>query len=784
MTFYNQHSTALVGAAGQPDGYFIDRSLRLRSSVSAYLSRTFTSAGNRRTWTYSCWVKRSKLSTGYPALFCAPVDNSELIFHLDDALQFYWNASASNNKKTDAKYRDVSAWYHVVAAIDTTQATAGDRVKLYINGERITSFGTSTDVALNYEGQFNNSVQHNIGKASGSHYLDGYITEINFVDGQQLDSSYFGETDLDTGVWKPKRYAGSYGTNGFYLNFSDNTSTTTLGYDTSGNSNNWTTNNISLTAGSTYDSMQDVPTLTSENAGNFATLNAVHKAYGSVTYSNGNLQGAADTNWNAMLSTINVTSGKWYWEYATTTTNAFCGVQSQPQSYNTTNPQNFSGTIVYNAITGAKRIDGTETSYGASYTSADTIGVALDIDGGTITFYKNNSSQGSISLSSSSNMVGKTIAPVFISYNSTSIANFGQRPFAYTPPTGYKALNTYNLPDSTIEDGGDYFNTVLYTGNGGTQSVTGVGFQPDWVWLKKRSDVANHNLIDSVRGAGYSLFSNTTDSETNYTTYFASFGTDGFNLTNGGGSFNASGGTYVAWNWKANGSGVSNTDGSITSTVSANTTSGFSIVTYTANNTAGSTIGHGLGVAPKFIIVKSRNNINSWNSYHSSLGNTKGIDLNSTNAANTSSNYWNNTSPTSSVFSVALFTNNSTYTYVAYCFAEIEGFSAFGSYTGNGSTDGTFVYTGFRPAFVLVKSSNLTYGWVIVDTVRNTYNVINSNLFPHASAAEDSSTGYFNIDAVSNGFKVRTSNAVSNQSGGTYIYAAFAENPFKYSLAR
>lgn len=777
--------------SGEEGGYTIQRSLRFRSSATAYLSRTPASAGNRKTWTWSAWIKRGTLSTNQ-TIFSAGVNNGAytmINITNTDKLYFLDGTGTSNPHLSTSNMllRDPSSWYHIVCSVNTTLATASDRVKFFVNGTRVSMTETAI-YAQNYNvNGINNTMIHRYGLSSNINVpFDGYLTETNFIDGQALDPSYFGETDTDTGAWKAKAYTGSYGTNGFYLNFSNNSSTTTLGYDQSSNSNNWTTNNISLTAGSTYDSMQDVPTLTSASAGNYATLNAVQKAYGSVTYSNGNLQGVADANWNAMLSTINVTSGKWYWECTTTTTNTFFGVQSQPQSYNTINPQNFSGTIVYYANGGAKRIDGTETSYGAGYTSGDTIGVALDIDGGTITFYKNNSSQGSISLSSSSNMVGKTIAPVFMGLSNTIVANFGQRPFAYTPPTGYKALNTYNLPDPTIEDGSGYFNPVLYTGNGSTQSITGVGFQPDVVWIKKRSATEWNALHTSLLGTGKFLKTNENDSEvTNRPNSLTSFDSDGFTMGNEAVT-NQSGQTFVAWNWKLGGSsGSTNTNGSITSSVSASTTSGMSVVTYTGTGSTG-TVGHGLGATPSMVICQVRNQVSDWPVYHISCGATAYLNLNETRACTTNSSPWNNTAPTSSVFTVgsSYGTNWPSGNCVAWCFAPIEGFSAFGSYTANNSGDGPFIYTGFRPAFLMTKRTNTTGDWYIWDATREPNNYLRLALYPNYSVAEYDYAGTQVWDFLSNGVKTRTNSIISNSGSDTYIYAAFAENPFKYALAR
>jgi len=329
-----------------------------------------------------------------------------------------------------------------------------------------------------------------------------------------------------------------------------------------------------------------------------------------------------------------------------------------------------------------------------------------------------------------------------------------------------------------IDKPSDYFNTSLWTGNGGTQSITGVGFQPDWVWGKGRTLVGyNHGLVDSVRGTGKNLYSNLTDAEQTYSTGITSFDSDGFSVGSGN-VFNNGSNTYVAWNWLAdNTSGSSNTDGSITSTVSANTTSGFSIVSYTGTG-SNATVGHGLSSAPKMIIVKDRSAAKNWTVYHIGVGNDKDILLDVTNAENTST-AWNNTTPTSSVFSIGTLgnVNTSSNNYIAYCFAEKKGFSKFGSYTGNGNADGTFVYTGFKPAWVLVKRTDGVQDWFIIDNKRNTFNVSNTALLPNASDSDYTDTNIYGKDMLSNGFKVRGSASRQNASGGTYIYMAFAEQP-------
>ena len=320
-----------------------------------------------------------------------------------------------------------------------------------------------------------------------------------------------------------------------------------------------------------------------------------------------------------------------------------------------------------------------------------------------------------------------------------------------------------------------YFNTKLYTGNGGTNAITGVGFQPDFNWLKNRSNTGEHILVDAVRGM-YNIRSNSTTAQSaNGSSHQQSLDSDGFTVAGTGANSNANGNTFASWNWKANGAGSANTDGSITSTVSANTTSGFSIVSYTGGG-ASATIGHGLGVAPKVIMIKCTDSTDKWIVYHNSIGNTKYLVLNNTDAQTTDSAHFNNTSPTNSVFSVGTSgaTSGNGQHFIAYCFAEKTGYSKFGSYVGNDVADGTFVYCGFKPAFVMLKKSSQTSDWLICDSKRNTSNVVNKKLFPNTNGTEDS---YDVSDFVSNGFKIRTTSGAINASGQTYIYMAFAEAP-------
>ena len=338
-----------------------------------------------------------------------------------------------------------------------------------------------------------------------------------------------------------------------------------------------------------------------------------------------------------------------------------------------------------------------------------------------------------------------------------------------------------------IDKPSDYFNTKLYTGNGtaigsGGLAVTGVGFQPDWVWLKNRTTSdRSHQVYDVIRGVTKGLKTNSADAENTSSERLTAFGSDGFTVGNNG-DVNTSGNAHVSWNWKAGTSFTNDASatgiGSIDSTGSVNTDAGFSIVSYTGNSTSGATVAHGLGVAPKVIIIKARDRGDNWILGHNSLGWTKYLQLNITNAVNTATNIWNDTAPTSNVFTLGDNTPiNYTDNFIAYCFAEKQTFSKFGSYVGNASTNGTFVYTGFKPAFAIFKKSAGTGSWAIQDNKRTPFNVQKKSLFANLSDAETDSTNDA-VDFLSNGFKFRSDTANYNTNGDTYIYMAFAENPF------
>ena len=338
---------------------------------------------------------------------------------------------------------------------------------------------------------------------------------------------------------------------------------------------------------------------------------------------------------------------------------------------------------------------------------------------------------------------------------------------------------------TTIDDPSAYFHTRLYSGNGSTQSITNDAnagnFKPDWLWIKERTSTSQHFLFDSTRGVGKYLHSDSTSLEGN-DVHNTSFDSNGFGVGQQNGT-NENSQTYVAWQWKANGGTTSsNSDGTITSTVQANTTAGFSIVTYTGNGTSGATIGHGLNSAPEWTIIKRRSDTEAWPVWHTAFGSAQSnVRLNGTDVVDTSSSgMFNNTFPTSSLITLGNgnFVNTNTETYVAYCFSEVKGYSKFGSYTGNGNADGAFIYTGFKVAWLMIKRTDSAQNWILTDNTRNTFNVASKRLFPNLSDAEATSSGTNDFDLLSNGFKCRTNHVEINTSGGTYIYFAFAENPF------
>lgn len=828
-------------------GFYSDvatQSLRFDNDSSAYLQRTPSSAANRQTFTISCWVKRS--NTALQGIFCAKQtkdDTTALVFENSDQLLFTDRPGNSRNidLRTNRLFRDVGAWYHIVVRVDTTQGTASNRVRLYINGEQETSFATSSYPSQNYNvAYWNNTQNHRIGmfQDNSAHYYDGYIAEFNNVGSSQAPTE-FGETK--NGIWIPKQYSGSYGTNGFRLEFNGN------GNDSSGNGNNFTTSGVS-----THDYVPDSP----EN--NFATLNSLSIENSQIRLDEGGLNATAisgGSNWGNVFSTITLpSSGKFYVEcrQAVQTGSGNQGgigvVNKQFFKNENTNfvwdetyEEGFDGlhmSLFNNVLTAQSDGTGNGTVSGLT-ASSYILMLAIDIDNGKIFGGQNGTWMNSANPAAGTGQIatrtfsrGDTIV-LHQSWNGSNdqegTANFGQDStfhgsvtaggnadengvgdFKYSVPSGFLALCTANLPDPTgVDPNADesptyYFNTVTWTGDGNAgRSITGVGFQPDWVWMKGRNATWNHFLFDSVRGANKYLVSSSTIVEGSSgagNEILSSFDSDGFSLatTSNNGNSNNNGSTYVAWNWKATGSTSSNTNGSITSTVSANQDLGFSIVAYTGTQ-ANATVGHGLSQAPTFIITKCRTSANGWPCYHKfinvdNLSDAReyilrlNADQNYT-AAGASSIWWNNTDPSSTVFSLGANdeSNKSGDTHIAYCFHDVEGFSSFGGYKGNGSTNGPFIYTGFKPAFVIFRETNTGNHWFSQDNRRpSDQNPVDSNLYQNLTNAEvtNTPTGGLVVDFVSNGIKIRGSGSEANRNNGRYMYMAFAEQPFKYANAK
>ncbi len=827
MSNFGDHPAGFFGASGFYNGA-TSTSMRFRRGLGSNteINRDPSSAGDRKKHTLAFWVKRCTPSDGSQVILGAFASSYSDFFYFrsDDRLEY--NVGNAYSVATDMKFRDVSAWYHIVAHFDVANSTTTSRLRFWVNGVEQTKTVTYGSYPADQNYAFSNTVDQTVGGLThfGGYELDGYLCDLNFIDGSLVPYTSFGE--FNNGVWIPIKIdtsAITYGTNGFRMLFNG---TDTDGASTSGtvNANSVGASSVNSnhfhaysTALSNHSALPDNP----EN--NFCTLNPLENAkkfadsnQALMTQSEGNLKFSGTRN---VFGTIAVTSGKWYWEIINTS--------------NTVNSVSVSGVVthgsraehyaVYYNRNGNKGIGimasgATESSYGATYTDDDIIGVALNMDDNQVTFFKNNADQGTIT--DANLATGEVHAWTQNGNNSGTLVgvyNFGQDSsfagaktaqgntdgngigdFYYAPPSGFLAMCSANLPKPTIgpdsaTQSDDHFNTVIYSGNDDATRTFNIGFPPDWTWFKVRNQSGyGHQLYDSSRGVHKYLQSNVAGTEQTSTEGVTSFNTNG-NLVIGTNAFlNEAGSNGVIWNWKANGGTTSsNTDGSITSTVQANTTAGFSIVTYTGRAGATDTIGHGLGVVPAMYIVKRREAFGTpnWAVYN------KGTDasspqnyftrLDTTVGRQLSSTMWNNTAPTSSVFSIGT-SNLSNYnqTFVAYCFAEVEGYSKFGSYTGNGNNNGTFVFTGFRPAFIMTKRTNDTSNWVIQDSVRQTFNPSDAWLRPNTNDAEGTTSPDLDVDFVSNGFKIRNNGTDNNIDGSTYTYMAFAEAPFKYANAR
>ena len=774
--------------------YTIPYSLRFRASNSAYLTRTPSAADATRTKaSISIWLKRGALG-GRSSIYAINSAGSagasnQITMIFDNAGSNGDNLTYNNgsvNRTSTSVYRDPSAWYNLCQIFDTTQATAADRVKTYINGVLLTDINIGQDFTLNSNTPFGQSgVTEYIGRRDSGLYYDGYMAEIVFVVGQALTPSSFGQTDATTGVWVPKQYAGTYGTNGFYLKFADATTTATIGNDSSGNGNNFTTSGISVTSGVTFDQMLDTPTL------NYAVWSAIDKA--SVTVSEANMAAVSATDVQAIRATVAMpATGKWYWEVAVSALGYGTGLGIADNASNLVTGAASAATRTYqfgswfNTFNSGINQFGTDQAItgGANWTGAsqpaanDIIIIAVDMDNGSMWVGKNGTwfnSSGTANPATNTDprwtgLSGTTWFPYMAGYGSTTPVtcriNFGQRAFAYTPPSGFKALNTTNLPTPSIKKGSLYMDATLRTGTGATTSVSTLGFQPDWVWIKSRSNGTAHNLFNSVIGATKGIQTTGPNAQYTDTNTLTAFNANGYSLGSDASSrgVNINTNTYVDWAWKES------------------TTAGLDILSWTGDGTGARTINHALGVTPEFMMLRGTD-ARVWACWFDSMTSAAYyMDLGTAAAEAVDTTMFDSTSPTSTTFRVGSYNNVSAVTYVGYFFSSIAGFSRIGSYTGNASTDGPFVFCGFSPKFVMVKGVDIGTGWFMVNP-SNSANEVVVRVFSDTTGAELSNT--YGLDLLSNGFKVRAPSGYSlNNSGNKYAFIAYAENPFKYARAR
>jgi hypothetical protein len=774
-----------AAAAADGSGAIATKSLRFNDDDQASLSRTPSSAGNRRTFTYSCWFKRANITRGYLfSVWNSDTDSEVFAVNFSSSHTLNIDLISKTLRITDQVFRDPSAWYHLVLAIDTTQSTASDRLKLYINGSQVTSFSTNDNFSQNDDTGVNGTFAHQIGRyfrnSSTEHPFDGYMTDIYLIDGLQLTPTSFGSFDSN-GVWQAAAYSGTFGTNGFYLGFDDSSD---LGADSSGNNNDFTANNLQSS-----DVMFDVPTNGTQSdtgaggevSGNYCVLNPLTSGY---TLSNGNLKVDSGSGGNRLLGTIGVSSGKYYFEAvfnSHTSSNDSSYLVVRNEDGFEAGIRNRTSDIQYFTSSGGNL--GTYSS--SNWSTSETHGFALDCDNNQLKIYKNNTLTATISITA-----GKTYLPGYFrdGSNGSFTFNFGARGFTYTAPSGFKALCTTNLPTPTIADGSDHFEAKLYTSE---TTISGLSFSPGLVWLKRRSAAADNGIYDVVRGVNKLIYPNASNAEETGGGVTA-FNSDGFDLgTNA--LFKGGGHSFVSWNWYAGSSVTPSTSGTITATSShLNSTAGFNILKYNGiGDGSTETLGHSLSSAPEFIWIKCTSNSADWAVYHKGLGAGGTVAFNSSSGKDGTSMFAGQ-DPTSSIVHLKENSNRvqtSGRTYVAYLFHSVDGFSSIGSYEGTGSAStGAFVFCGFRPALVLIKRDG-SASWCLYDTSRDPFNDATHVLNPNNNAGGNTNDAFVSnvsIDILSNGFKIVDVDGEINQNGDTYIYYAVAENAFSLNggLAR
>ncbi len=801
MSIIKAQGTGEVSTGFYP--FSIDQSLRYNSPDTLALKRTPSSAGNRQTWSISMWIKRGNL--GIDAFLCEAGASGDadsrlrLVFNTSDKLLI--TTGNANLVTSTMVLRDVGSWYHIL------WRNTGGTNTCFVNGVQATTVSISGNTAIN------STVQHGFGTrgASGAgDEFDGYIAQYALFDGTAY--TYDQVTETKDGILVPKNLSTlSYGTNGFLLDFANSGA---VGTDAVGSNNMDTVSGFVAS-----DVVPDSPTQ------KWCTLNRnlPDSHFNTDQLSEGNLfynEGEGNNGDGHPTATFSVTSGKWYWEVQVPSAqnNRAIGFTRTDNIGKGNVELHGAGLSAANSVVGIDLTDdtidqvdkaGTHTQEASGLTGMannDIFGISVDLDGGTFQMYRNGSAYGSsynlddLADWQTHGMTPTATGDTYMAYR----FNFGQDSsfagaetaqgnadsngvgdFFHAVPSGFLALASNNLPEPTIVDGSTAFNTVLYTGTGSTQSITGVGFgsAPDWVWIKVRNNTNNHRLFDTVRGAGKDLISNSTSTESTTTTRLQSFDSDGFTVGSNA-EVNSNGHNIVAWNWLA-GTAFSNDAsatgvGNVDSSGQVNTTAGFSIVSWQFTTSADNLIAHLLSSAPEMMIIKSRTTAYNWDVYHTGLSNpaTKRILLNTTGAE---INGFFDTNPTSTVFeyNTSALSNNDNA--IAYCFHSVEGYSKVGSYIGNGNADGTYVHLGFRPVFILLRESGNARNWVISYDHSTYYNGVTQSLFPNISQAEDANT---RLDFLSNGFKLRTTSTSWNNNSGNFIYYAIGDQPAKFSNAR
>lgn len=733
--------------------------------------------------TVSCWLKRSALSTSPASMFFGNYGDSSnwgyIGFGPNDELTVYEYLNPTDYGKTyKAKFRDPTAWMHVCVILDMTQATASDRIKAYINGELLTEVLTDYgDPPLNHTSRLSygdGSTYRQLAGAgridTGMRYFDGYLAEYNVVGDQDVTIDDFGQ--FKQGIWVPKRYTGNYGTNGFYLNFSNSSD---FGEDFSGNNNDFVSTNLVAA-----DQMLDTPT------NNCCTLNpAEWRQSANITILDGALTTSqlSSNDWMSVFGAWTLESGKWYFEadiLSVASTGSMIGATAAVSKQLAANQYPaYTGCLgtAYQA-NGNIWLNGSTTASVATYTAGDVIGVAIDMDNETISYYKNGVLQyGGLGITSEDQGYVPAIGLYTVSNSMT--LNFGQQAFSYSPPSGYKALSADSLLEPAIVEGSQVMDIALWTGDGSaSRNITELNFEPDMVWAKDRDASISHRIMDAVRGDNLNLYSDVNTAEQNVTTETTNGGlgttlSNGFTLVSGTATcdaLNTSGHDVAGWAFRAG------------------QKFGFDIVPYTGDGVAGHNISHSLGAVPELIIVKDLDAVQSWYVYHHhALTKTDpetdhGI-LDVTDAWADLTGIWNDTAPTASVFTVgnSIVVNSSGQDYIAYLFRSIPGFSKIFSYEGNSVVDGPYVHFGFRARYIMIKRADAANSWCIFDTARDIDNPL--TLLAYGEAATAEYTTLFS-DITANGMKIRNNAGFCNGASSRYIGIAFAENPFKYANAR